>query len=120
MSSEKERIRVIQRKTKPSDKLTTMNYRGKLYFAEQRRAPVKRGNLLLITDIKEPITSFDDGDYYWIALYSKVKRTEDKVSEMLAAIDKQQAEHEARLQAIADEFQDELKSANRMMFSYRG
>jgi hypothetical protein len=113
MSCEKERIRVIKRKTKAKDRITTTKYHDKLFFAEQARRPIRRGNVLIITDIKLPITSYDEEDYYWIALHSRVNRTEDNMERLTAAFDRRDEEHAAREDAIMDSFEEELRDADK-------
>jgi hypothetical protein len=120
MTSKNQRIRILSRKVKTSDKMTTMEYHGKLYFAEKVRRPVTRGSFMMITDVKLPITTFDEDDFWWIAQYSKQRRGEDNMERLTAVFDRADSEHQARLSEILESLEEELRHAGKLHFSMSG
>lgn len=118
MSCQNQRIRVLERKVKAKERVTTMTHKGRLYFAEKLRRPIRRGGFMILTDIKEIICGYDEDDCYWLYRYTKIDRTEDNMQRMLQIFDDQQAEQDLRLEAIASEFEDEIKRADRGVLTF--
>lgn len=113
MTSTKQRIRVIERKLKPKERVTTMQFRNKLFFAEKARRPICRGSFMIMTDTLLPITAYDEDDPYWLPLALKVDRRENNLDRLMQVFEDATAEQEERLEDIADSFEAELKVAEK-------
>lgn len=91
-----------------------MDYRGKLYFCEQVRRPIRRGDFLIMTDQKLPITEFGDTSHWNDAAFNRASRYQDSVERLLEYTDACNAEHERRQAELGEQLEDELKEAHRV------
>lgn len=108
-NSQSERARIIKRKTRPHERITTKTVRGQFYVCEVVRRMVARGDALIASDMPLEICRFGPADNWAEYRLQAQTRWDDNHERLTEYFELQQEQRESELQSSLDQMEFNLK-----------